>query len=157
MSGREFREKTVKQGRQFCLTIRELAPVSGITKGGEHFAATADSETPESVEMILSTGTTPIKLGLPGEDQFQGPGVSYCATRDGRFFADVDVVVVGAKKRLSRKCSRSRTSCARSTWFTAAAGCRPAREVLQERAFENRKMEFLWEKIAVRASGRDEA
>ncbi|MDR0885880.1 MAG: thioredoxin-disulfide reductase [Clostridiales Family XIII bacterium] len=55
---------------------------------------TAD-KTYESKTIILATGSNPVKLGAPGEEEYAGRGVSYCATCDGPFFRGMDVYVVG--------------------------------------------------------------
>ena len=53
--------------------------------------------------VVIATGTDPKRLNVPGEEQFKGRGVSYCATCDGPFFRDKDVVVVGGGARASRR------------------------------------------------------
>ena len=95
-----------------------------------------------------------IKLGVPGEEEFQGRGVSYCATCDGWFFADL-----GRRGDRGWRCRhRGRTDTREYrpqgvASFIAATGLR-AQQILQERAFKNGRMEFLWNKVPVRISGR---
>ena len=71
------------------------SPVTAVapTKGG--FSVSTDAETDIHRALILATGTRRRKLSIPGEDEFIGRGVSYCAVCDGRFFSGKDVVVVG--------------------------------------------------------------
>lgn len=93
--------------------------------------------------VIIATGATHRKLGVPGEDKFAGKGVSYCAVCDGAFFRNKDVAVVGGgdsaiseglylanvKKNVNVIHHRDKLR---------------AQQVLQDRAFNNQKMDFTW-------------
>ncbi len=155
ISGRELMERIVEQGRQFGLTVKELSPVTRITKSGEHFSVTAGNETFESLGVIVSTGTTPVKLDVPGEAEFQGRGVSYCATCDGWFFADLDVAVIGGGDAVIEE-GLTLANVVRKVYVVHRRDRLRAQKILQERAFANSRMEFLWNKIPVRISGGDE-
>ena len=155
ISGRDLMERMVEQGRQFGLTMKELAPVSDIAKNGDHFTVTSGNGTFESIGVILSTGTTPVKLGVPGEQEFQGRGVSYCATCDGWFFADMDVAVVGGGDAAIEE-GLTLANVVRKVYVVHRRDRLRAQKILQERAFGNGKMEFLWDKVPVRISGGDE-
>lgn len=69
--------------------------VTSIDFGGSPYRVMLAEDAIEARTIIVATGARPAKLGLPGEDDLVGRGLSYCATCDGRFFADKDVCVVG--------------------------------------------------------------
>jgi len=155
ISGRELMERIVEQGRQFGLIMREISPVARITKNGDHFSVTTGNESVESLGVIVATGTTPVKLGVPGEAEFQGRGVSYCATCDGWFFADLDVAVIGGGDAAIEE-GLTLANIVRKVYVVHRRDRLRAQKILQERAFANSRIEFLWDKIPVRISGHDE-
>lgn len=69
--------------------------VISITKAHDLFKIETDEGVVESKTVIVATGTSEKKMGIPGEEQFVGRGVSYCATCDGAFFKGQDVAVIG--------------------------------------------------------------
>ncbi|ASS76521.1 thioredoxin-disulfide reductase [Tumebacillus algifaecis] len=94
--------------------------------------------------IILATGAEPRKLGAPGEDELRGRGVSYCATCDGAFFRDKELVVVGGGDSaveegiyLTRHASKVTIIHRRDTLR--------AQKILQDRAFKNEKINFIWD------------
>ena len=148
-------ERIVEQGRQFGLIMREISPVTRITKNGDRFGVTTGNESIESLGVIVATGTTPIKLGVPGEEEFQGRGVSYCATCDGWFFADLDVAVIGGGDAAIEE-GLTLANIVRKVYVVHRRDRLRAQKILQERAFANSRMEFLMDKMPVRISGHDE-
>jgi len=95
ISGDEFGDKLLEQamGQGAEATIED---VTGITKTGSGFSvSTADGSTYEGKTVILATGTTHRTLGLPGEEELIGNGISFCAVCDGDFYRDKTVVMVG--------------------------------------------------------------
>jgi thioredoxin reductase (NADPH) len=96
--------------------------------------------------LIVCTGATAVHLNIPGEKEFTGKGVSYCATCDGAFFKDKDVIVIGGGDSaleeglfLTRYASKV-TIVHRRDELRAGA-------VLQDRALNNPKIKFLWNSI----------
>ena len=86
-----------------------------------------DSDEFPARSVIIATGGERNRLGIPGEEEFEGRGVSTCATCDGFFFADREVVVVGvATPRSTRRCTWPRYA-AGSRWCTGAIDSRAAR------------------------------
>ena len=75
------------------LLIDEVTEVD--FRNGPPFTVKSHSETYEAKAVIVTVGASPIRLGVPGEEEFIGRGVSFCATCDGFFFRDKEVVVVG--------------------------------------------------------------
>jgi thioredoxin reductase (NADPH) len=112
-------------------------PFKLVTDGGE--TITADT-------LIIATGASPRKLGVPGEEQLANRGVSYCATCDGFFFRNKKVVVVGGgNSALDEGLFLTR-------YVTDLAIIHRRSElradpVLQERAFSNPKVKFVWDSV----------
>ncbi len=96
ISGAELAQKFHEQVEHFPITMRLGALVKSLTRTDSRFRlVTSDAETLEALTVIISTGKHSRKLGVPGEKEFLGRGVSYCATCDGPFFRGVPVVVIG--------------------------------------------------------------
>jgi alkyl hydroperoxide reductase subunit F len=97
ISGNDLAEKFHEQVEQFPITNKLGTLVRSLERAGDHFdLVTTDDETLQTRTVIISTGKTTRKLGVPGEAELRGRGVSYCSTCDGPFFKGQDVLVVGA-------------------------------------------------------------
>ncbi|MGB8955433.1 MAG: thioredoxin-disulfide reductase [Tumebacillaceae bacterium] len=106
----------------------------------------------ETKTIIFTTGAEPKKLGVPGEDELRGRGVSYCATCDGAFFRGKELVVVGGGDSaveegiyLTRHASKV-TIIHRRDEFRA-------QKILQDRAFANEKIEVIWDTVVESIEG----
>ncbi len=93
--------------------------------------------------VIIASGGEHKKLGVPGEEEFAGRGVSYCATCDGNFFAKQDVVVVGGGDSALDEGLYLARIVNKVTVVHRRSELR-ASKVLQDRAFSNPKMQFVW-------------
>ena len=106
----------------------------------------------EADALIIATGASPRKLGVPGEAEFTGRGVSYCATCDGWFFQDKDVIVVGGgdsaleEGLFLTRYARTVTVVHRRDQFRAGA-------LMQKRARENPKMSFVMNTVVTEILG----
>jgi thioredoxin reductase (NADPH) len=94
ISGVDLTQRMEAQAKRFGVEIR-YEEVSKLHVENGLKVVTTDTDAYGSHVIILAAGAEPKKLGVPGEDEFYGRGVSYCATCDGAFFRDKDVVVVG--------------------------------------------------------------
>ena len=93
-SGLEFSERLSGQARSFgCEMATDR--ITGVDIGGEAKELAGASETYKGKTLIIATGNVPRKLGAPGEEEFTGRGVSYCATCDAPFFTGLEVYVAG--------------------------------------------------------------
>lgn len=129
-------------------TIRETrldGEVKRLTGGkGEYRART----------LILATGASPRPIGCENEKEFVGRGVSYCATCDGAFFRGLDVYVAGGGDSAVEEAVFLTRFARRVTVIHRRDALRAAKSI-QERAFANPKIDFLWDSVVARVDGTD--
>ncbi|WP_299525803.1 thioredoxin-disulfide reductase [uncultured Methanobrevibacter sp.] len=94
ISGLELVEKIKEQCIKY-VELHETEKVEDIIKSTDKFMVKTNKETYYGKTVILATGSSHKHLGIPGEEEYLGKGVSYCATCDGLFFKDKDVIIVG--------------------------------------------------------------
>ena len=104
--------------------------------------------------VIVTAGADYTKLGVPGEAEFTGRGVSYCATCDGAFFKGEDVIVVGGGDAALDE-AEFLTRYVRSVTVVHRRDTLRATALLQERAFANPKLRFTWDSVVERIEGGD--
>mgnify|MGYP001060583602 FL=1 len=114
------------------------------TYNGEYLAET----------LIITTGATPVHLDVPGETEFTGRGVSYCATCDGWFFKDKNVVVVGGGDSALEE-SLFLTRYAKSITIVHRRDALRAGAILQKRALDEPKISFIWDSVVTEVLGED--
>jgi thioredoxin reductase (NADPH) len=102
--------------------------------------------------LIISTGTEYRKLGVPGEKEFAGKGVSYCATCDGAFFRDSQIVVVGGGDSALTE-ALFLTKFAKELTIIHRRDALRGTKIYQERALANPKIKFLWNSIVQEIKG----
>lgn len=107
------------------------------------FKILTSSEEYECKAVIIATGATPRKLGLVGEQTFGGKGVSYCATCDGPFFRNQEIIVVGGGDSAIEEATFL-TKFASKVHLVHRKDQLRASKVMQERAFSNQKIQFHW-------------
>jgi thioredoxin reductase (NADPH) len=142
VSGMELMEKMEEHAKKFDLEIK-FADVRQIKDGGDvKTVVTSDGEF-ETRSVIVATGTRPKKLGVPGEDEFTGRGVSTCATCDGFFFTGKDVALVGGGDSAIVE-AIFLTKMVNKVYVIHRRDELRAEKINQERAFKNPKIEFVW-------------
>jgi len=94
VEGLALSEKLEKQALRFGAQI-EYGDVSEIRLDGDHVVAVVDGEPVTAKTILIATGSDWKKIGVPGEKEFYGRGVHYCATCDGAFYRDKKLVVIG--------------------------------------------------------------
>ena len=104
--------------------------------------------------VILAMGASPRKLNVPGESEFNGRGVSYCATCDGALFRNKKVVVIGGGDTAVGE-SIYLTRFASEVILVHRRDALRASKILQDRAFANPKISVLWNKVPVAITGDD--
>ncbi len=95
ISGPKLMDRMEIQAKTYGATIKTGEEVSNISKKGELFELTTIMGTYLTKTVVLSTGSTYRKLGIPNESDLIGSGVHFCATCDGAFYRDKEVIVVG--------------------------------------------------------------
>lgn len=95
ITGLDLAEKLVRHGKNFGLQLEQQEVAEIRTGTGLHTVRLANGDVFNTVALILALGGTTRKLGIPGEAEYLGSGVSYCGTCDGYFFRGKTVVVVG--------------------------------------------------------------
>lgn len=153
ISGFELASKMEEQAKKFGLLI-ELDEVTAIQKDnltGELIVKT-NGKLYKSLSVVLSCGTHHQALNIPGEKEFIGQGVSYCATCDGPFFKDKDVVVVGGGNSAVQE-AIFLTKFAKSVTVVHRRNELRAVKVLKERAVSNPKIKFIWDSVVLGVEG----
>ena len=102
--------------------------------------------------IIIATGAQPMKLGVKGEKEFVGRGVSYCAVCDGAFYKDKIVAVVGGGNSAIEE-AMYLTKFAKKVYVIHRRDRLRADKILQEKAFKNQKIEFIWNSIVLEIQG----
>ena len=154
ISGRELIERFVQQATKFGLEIQQFTKVDKVEAAGEKKMITAGEKKFSASALIIATGAQANRLGIPGEEEFTGKGVSYCATCDGAFFKTQDVAVVGGgDTALEDALYLSRL--ARRVFLIHRRDQLRAQKVLQERALNNDTIEIIWNTVpkAIKGEG----
>lgn len=102
--------------------------------------------------IIIATGAQPMKLGVPGEKEFVGRGVSYCAVCDGAFYRNKVVAVVGGGNAAVEE-AMYLTKFADRVYIIHRRDELRADKIVQERAFKNEKIEFIWNSVVKEIKG----
>lgn len=121
---------------------------------GEIKRLTGGTETYEARTVILATGASPRPIGCENEADFIGRGISYCATCDGAFFRGLDVYVAGGGDSAVEE-ALFLTRFARKVTIIHRRDRLRAAKSIQEKAFANPNIRFLWDSVAVKAEGSD--
>jgi len=116
------------------------------------FKVLTASEEYEGRAVIIATGANPRKMGLAGEQTFAGKGVSYCATCDGPFFRNQEIVVVGGGDSAIEEATFL-TKFATTVHIIHRRNELRASKVMQERALNNKKIRIHWDSIVTDIKG----
>ncbi len=95
VNGAELMERILRQARRFGAEIRTFEPATGLEPRGPVFRVLTDQAEYVALAVVVATGSVYRRLGVPGEEELVGRGVSFCATCDAPFFRGRHVVVVG--------------------------------------------------------------
>ena len=146
---RKFEEHARLFGAEFV-----TATVSCVTRtvDGTFETVTDTGDRYRSPAVIVTAGGTPIKLGIPGEIEYAGKGVSYCAICDGAFFKGHVLAVVGGGDAAVEEADFL-TRYAEKVYLVHRRGELRASKILQERLFANPKIEVIWNTITEEVLG----
>jgi thioredoxin reductase (NADPH) len=151
-TGPELVDVMVQQAEHFGarFVYDEVVEVD-FTKGSPFYIKTYGAEY-EAEAVLVTAGASPRRLGVPGEEEFIGRGVSYCGTCDGFFFRDKDVVVVGGGDSALEE-GIFLTRFADSVEVVHRRDELRAGATLQKRAFANEKIAFTWDTVLEEIQG----
>jgi len=153
IAGPELAQRMVRQAERFGAKI-VMDEVEGLTREGGRFRVRGYERDYLADAVIVATGANPRRLGVPGEDEFYGRGVSTCATCDGFFYRGKRVVVIGGGDAAVEE-GAFLTKFADSVTVVHRRDQLRANKVAQERAFANPKMHFVWNTVVEEVLGDD--
>ena len=128
--------------------------VQRIEDQGDFKKVITEDEVYESKTVIIATGAFHRQLNVPGEAEFNSRGVSYCAVCDGAFFRDEDLLVVGGGDSAVEE-AIFLTQFAKSVTIVHRRDQLRAQKVLQDRAFANEKISFVWDSVVEAIHGNE--
>ena len=153
ISGYELTESMNKQAIKFGLETL-LAEATGIElKGGQRVIKTTEGNFIAKA-VIIASGSDRIQLGVPGEKEFTGKGVSYCAACDAYFFRERPIAVVGGGNAAINEALQLTKFASKVIVIHRRHQLRASR-ILQEKAFAEPKIEFLWNTIVEEIKGEE--
>jgi thioredoxin reductase (NADPH) len=152
IGGRELIERFTQQATRFGLEIQQFTAVDKVQPQGKKHSVQSGEKQFSASALIIATGAQWQKLGVPGEEEFAGKGISYCATCDGAFFKDQEVAVVGGGDTaledalyLSRLC--------RKVYVIHRRDQLKAQKILQQKASKELAIEFIWNTVVKEIKG----
>jgi len=151
VSGFDLMERMKKQAEKFGLKILSHE-VSHVNFTGTEKILELNNGSIAARSVILATGAQPRKLGIDGEGFLTGKGVSYCGTCDGPFYRDAVVAVIGGGDTALEE-AIFLTRFAREVHVIHRRDQLRGTKILQERAFANEKIRFIWDSVPVRIEG----
>ena len=151
--GPELMTQMQEQAERFGADIR-YEDVTALELEGDVKRITTSDDVYEARTVIISTGSEYRHLGIDGEERLSGHGVSYCATCDGFFFKDQDIVVVGGGDSAMEEATFL-TRFARSVTVVHRRDELRASAVMAKRAQEDPKISFAWNSRVVELDGED--
>ena len=143
--------RMLEQCRSFGVVLKKEA-ITSIVKAGDLFIVTSEKETYHARSVIASPGVQPRLLGVPGEREFTGRGVAYCATCDADFFTDLEIFVIGGGDSAVEE-AIFLTKFARKVTIVHRRDQLAAAKSIQEKAFKNEKISFLWDTVVTEIKG----
>ncbi len=151
ITGDELSRLMEEQAKRFGLEAVSQEAVE-VKIDGDRKVIQANGTTYHCKALIICTGNEWRKLGVPGEKEFTGKGVSYCATCDGAFFQDSQIVVVGGGDSALTE-ALYLTKFAKELTIIHRRDALRGTKIYQERVFENPKIKLLWNSVVQEIKG----
>ncbi len=153
ISGAEFADRLRRQAERFGVEVLPAQEVVKLEADGEHRAVhTADGTAYRAWAVLLALGSTYRRLGIPGEDDFIGAGVHFCATCDGPFYRGQDVLVIGGGNSAGEE-SLFLTKFARHVTIAIRGPQLTASKVVVEKVRENPQITLLTDVVPAEFRG----
>jgi thioredoxin reductase (NADPH) len=149
--GPELSQAMENQAKRFGLEIIS-GEIEKLISRGHLWEVTHEGNNFICKSLIVATGVKPVKLGIPGEAELTGRGVSYCATCDGPFFRGQDIGVVGGGDSAVDE-ALYLTRFANQVYLIHRRNALRAEKIIQERAFRNEKIKILWDTVVTKILG----
>ena len=151
VTGFDLADRMRRHAEKFGLEIRS-GELKGLALEGRDKVITLAEGELRARAVILCLGASPRKLGIPGEEEFTGKGVSYCGTCDGPFYRDQEVVVVGGGDTAAEE-AVFLTKFASKVYLVHRRDELRAVKVLRDRVLDNEKIEVLWSHVPLAVQG----
>jgi thioredoxin reductase (NADPH) len=151
IAGPELMDQIRSQAERFGAELVTDDVISVDLTGETKIVRTHDGEFAARA-VILATGSAYKRLGIPGEDRLSGHGVSWCATCDGFFFRNQEIVVIGGGDTAMEEATFL-TRFAKSVTIVHRRDSLRASRIMQERAFTNEKINFVWDSEVIEVLG----
>lgn len=145
IQGPELVELMKRQAQRFGAEYR-MEKVTAVSLGQRPFRVKTEENSYETESLIIATGASAKMLGLPSEKKLLGRGVSTCATCDGAFFREKDVIVVGGGDTAVEE-ANFLTKFARRVTIVHRRDQLRASKIMADRARKNKKIGFLWDTV----------
>ena len=153
ISGVELTDSMNQQAVKFGMETL-LAEVTGLELKGEQKIVKTTEGDIVAKAVIIASGSGRVKMDVPGEEEFTGRGVAYCAICDAYFYKDLPVAVVGGGNAAINEALDLSKFAAKVTVIHRRQELRATR-ILQEKAFADPKIEFLWDTVVEAIEGED--
>ncbi len=153
ISGPDLSQRMVKQAEKFGAKIL-MEEVLGLSQNANGFLVQGYDADYQAKAVIIATGANPRRLGVSGEDEFYGRGVSTCATCDGFFYRNKHVIVVGGGDAAIEEGMFLTKFADKVTVVHRRSELRANKEA-QKRAFANPKMHWIWDTVVEEVLGND--
>ena len=155
--GHELAQKFADHAIKFGAEFRNGVVVERVSKlpDGSFETRTESGDAYLSPVVIVTAGGTPVKLGVPGELEYAGKGVSYCAICDGAFFRNQTIAVIGGGDAATEEADFL-TRYADKVYLIHRRDELRSSKILQERLFANPKAEVIWNTVVERVDGDDQ-
>ena len=152
LSGFDLADKMAAQAARFDLETRTANVVSMDLAGPVKKINLEDGSQLTSQAIVIATGARPNQLGIPGESELIGKGVSYCATCDAPFYRNLEIGVIGGGNTAVQEAIHLTKFASKVTVIHRRDQLR-ATKVIQEKAFANDRIEFTWDTVVTEILG----
>lgn len=151
VNGSQLIERMVEQAEEFGAK-KTMDKIVAVDLAGDIKTIEGENETYKTRTVIIATGAKPRLMGVKGEDEFAGRGVSYCVTCDGAFFQDLEAFVIGGGDAAVEEAMQL-SKFAKKVYVVHRRDELRAAKSIQEKAFQNNKLEFIWDSVVKELKG----